>query len=706
MNQISRRLRRRWARLARAARFLADLPEYKLREWRESRRSGRGGWAFGDEAPVAATPPRTISTGDAAPAFPAVTDPRVSVVVPVYNQLDRTRRCLRSLAAVGSHYAFEVIVVDDGSTDGSAKWLAECANVRVHRLPANAGFIAACNAGAAIANGKYLAFLNNDTEVQDGWLDALLACFQSIPECGLAGAKLIGADGRLQEAGGIVFADGRALNYGRGGNPSDPRYNFLREADYCSGACIALPTELFHRLGGFDTRYAPAYYEDADLAFAVRKAGYRVTYQPRSQVVHAEGATAGTDVSAGVKRYQNINRAKFATKWKDALAAQPTATEFACGPERCAVRRRAPLVLVVDIDYPHAERDAGSLRMFNILRLMREMDCHVQFWAMDAANRDSHACALEDRGIEIVVAPSPLQRLQWWHQHGASADFVWLSRLPVAERHLRLARRYAPQAKVVFDTVDLHFLRYERGASLRGDVEMGKLARRFRRTELGAVERADMTLVVSQYEHSLLRDLVPAADVRVLSDIHDVFGSPAPRVGRGGLLFLGNFRHTPNVDAVRWLLTEIMPRLRESLPGVVLHIAGYAGDEVLAGLSEDDVIVHGFVPDLDPLLAQVRVSLASLRYGAGVKGKINLAMSRGLPVVTTSIGAEGMGLRHRFDVMIADGAEAFASAVVELYCDETLWNRVSEHGMDNVRRQFSFDRARAMLADLLVKNVR
>ncbi|HEX5353170.1 MAG TPA: glycosyltransferase [Rhodanobacteraceae bacterium] len=631
-----------------------------------------------------------------------MTGPQVSIVVPVYNQLDRTRRCLRSLAAAGSRYAFEVIVVDDGSTDGSAEWLAGCVNVRVRRLPANAGFIAACNAGAAIAHGKFLVFLNNDTEVRRDWLDALMACFESMPDCGLVGAKLIGADGRLQEAGAMVFADGQACNYGRRGDPSDTRYGFLRDTDYCSGACIALPKELFLRLGGFDARYAPAYYEDTDLAFAVRAAGYRVIYQPRAEVVHAEGATAGTAISSGVKRYQYINRDKFVAKWKEALAAQPTAMEFACAPERCAARNRAPHILVIDIDYPRPERDAGSLRMFNILQLMREMNCHVQFWAMDAANRDSHARALEDRGIEIVVAPTPLQRLRWWYTRGAHVDIVWLSRLPTSERHLRLARRHAAQAKLVFDTVDLHFLRYERGAALQGDASAHKLARRFRRTELSAVAHADVTLVVSDYELSLLHELVPTSDVRVLSTIHTVWEKQASFEEREGLLFLGNFEHTPNIDAVRWLLAEIMPRLREHQLGVPLHIAGYAGDKVLADLAEDDVIVHGFVRDLDPLLAQVRVSLAPLRFGAGVKGKINLAMSRGLPVVTTFIGAEGMGLRHRFDAMIADGAEAFASAVVELYRDESLWNRVSEHGLDNVRRQFSPDRARLTLSELLV----
>ena len=681
--------------------FLLDLPEYALREMRAGRSGARAQLALGAELQdVAKSAPRNAE--GIPPVFPKVADPQASIVVPVYDQLDRTRRCLQSLAVTCGRHTFEVIVVDDGSTDGTSQWLAECTNVRVRRMPANAGFIAACNAGADIARGKYLVFLNNDTEVRQGWLDALLDCFDRVTDCGLVGAKLIGADGRLQEAGAIVFSDGKALNYGRGERPSDPRYDFLRETDYCSGACIALTAELFRRLGGFDARYAPAYYEDADLAFAVRAAGYRVIYQPRAEVVHSEGGTAGTDVASGVKRYQEINREKFVAKWREVLATQPAAADFARAPERYSIRNRAPQVLVVDIDFPRPERDSGSFRMFNILRLMREMGCHVQFWAIDAGRPDSHARALEDCGIEIVLAPTPLQRLRWWHARGAQIDVVWLTRLPVAERSLRLARRHAARAKLIFDTVDLHFLRVERGAALQEDVTAQKLARRFRRVELGLVKKADTTLVVSEYERSLLLEMVPATDVRVLSNIHPVSGRQSSFEARNGLLFLGNFEHAPNVDAARWLIAEIMPRLRERLPGVPLHIAGYASDRVLADLAGEDVIVHGFMPDLDPLLGRVRVALAPLRFGAGVKGKINLAMSHGLPVVTTSVGAEGMGLRDRFDALIADDTEALSAAVAEVYHGRSLWLSLSEHGIESIRRRFSMEGARSVLAELLV----
>ena len=204
-------------------------------------------------------------------AVPASDTPQVSIVIPVFNKIAYTAACLRSLAEHAEGIAFETIVVDDGSTDATAQRLAQIDGIRVHRNAQNLGFVGSCNAGAAMARGEFVVFLNNDTVVTAGWLRALLDCFAQEPDAGLVGSKLVYPDGRLQEAGGIVFSDGSGWNYGRFGDPSDPRYNMRREADYCSGAAIMLPRALLEKLGGFDTRYAPAYYEDTDLAFAVRE---------------------------------------------------------------------------------------------------------------------------------------------------------------------------------------------------------------------------------------------------------------------------------------------------------------------------------------------------------------------------------------------------------------------------------------------------
>ncbi len=339
--------------------------------------------------------------------------------------------------------------------------------------------------------------------------------------------------------------------------------------------------------------------------------------------------------------------------------------------------------------------------MYNMLLLLVELGCHVRFWAADLDDRGDYAHVLEQNGIELVRTRWPAQALRWWYEHGEALDIVVLSRLPVALPNVRLARRYAAQALLVFDTVDLHFLRMARGAALHEDREEAVLAEEMRRDELALMGKADLTLVVSEFERNLLRELAPSVDVRVLSNIHSVHGSTAPFSARSGLLFLGNFEHMPNLDAAQWLIGEIMPRLRALSFVTTLHIVGSAADQALAGCDDEHVVVHGFVQDLEPIFRQVRLAVAPLRYGAGVKGKINMAMSRGVPVVTTTIGAEGMGLVDRRDALIADDPDAFSQAIVDLCTDEQLWCNLSMHGLENVRRHFSPALARGVLQDIL-----
>jgi GT2 family glycosyltransferase/glycosyltransferase involved in cell wall biosynthesis len=635
-------------------------------------------------------------------AMPTTGTPRASIVIPVHGAFAHTLACLRAIAAHPPEAGIEIIVVDDASPDDSRARLLQVEGIRLHARDSNGGFIAACNEGAALARGEYLVFLNNDTVPQPGWLDALLRTFDTYADAGLAGAKLVYPNGRLQEAGGVVFADGSGWNYGRHQDPADCRFNYLRDADYLSGAAIAIPRGLFQRLGGFDPRYAPAYYEDTDLAFAVRATGLRVLYQPRALVVHDEGTTAGTDPNSGAKAAQVRNQQVFADKWRDALAAQLPPGSI---PTPALLHGRQPQVLIIDALTPQPDRDSGSLRLVNLMRMLIADRAHVVFMPANRTADGHYTQALQQLGVECWHAPHAARIPTWLREHGARFDTVLVCRYYVAREFLPLLRRHAPQARILFDTIDLHYLRERRAAELSGDAAALRAALRTRELELELIAAADTTLVVSSVERALMREDAPRADVRILSNLHQISGHGPSWSERSNLLFVGGFRHPPNVDAVLWFVREVFPLIRAKQPGIRFHcIGGDVPAEISALGSQVGVEIHGHVPDLQPWLDRCRVSVAPLRYGAGVKGKVNQAMAHGLPVVATSPAVEGMHLRDGIDVLVADAAEDFAQAVLRLDGDAVLWKQVATHALENVATHFSLDAARATVRELFRLN--
>jgi GT2 family glycosyltransferase len=633
-------------------------------------------------------------------AMPASEHPRASIVIPVYDQFAHTLACLRAIAEHPPQAPFEVIVVDDGSADETVSALPQVAGLRYHRRGGNGGFIAACNEGAGLARGEFLVFLNNDTVPQPGWLDALLQTFVDHPEAGLVGAQLLSPDGRLQESGGVVFSDGSAWNYGRFESPVDPRYSYLRDADYVSGAAMALPRALFETLGRFDPRYAPAYYEDTDLAFAVRAAGRRVLYQPAARVVHDEGATAGTDSTSGVKAYQARNQLIFAGHRREGLQACLPAGSMP-GPR--SIHRHQRQVLIIDAWTPRPDRDSGSLRLINLMRLLISERAHVVFLPANLAHDGDYTRDLQIMGVEVWCAPFAQRAQSWIAEHGPRFDVAIVCRHYVMRDFLPLLRAHAPQARLVFDSIDLHHVRESRAAKVAGSPVLARNAVTTRKHELDVIARSDLTLVVSEAERELLGQDAPQARVEVLSNLHEIAGPGLSFDQRRDLVFVGGFRHPPNVDAVRWFVGEVFPMVRQRLPSIVLHCIGGDVPNAIQTLADaEGVLIHGHVADITPYMDGCRVALAPLRYGAGVKGKINLSMAHGQPVVATTCGIEGMHLVDGHDVLVADDAGAFADAVVRLYRDENLWGKLSAKGLDNVSTHFSMDASRGVVRRLLL----
>jgi GT2 family glycosyltransferase/glycosyltransferase involved in cell wall biosynthesis len=625
----------------------------------------------------------------------------ISIIIPVFNQFRFTQACLASLQEHHDAERFEVIVVDDCSTDVTAEVVPKIPGVVYLRNETNCGFIASCNRGAEKARGKYLVFLNNDTLVTDGWLSALMETFAEQPQAGIVGSKLIYPDGRLQEAGGIIWQDASGWNYGKFDDPAKPEYNYLREVDYCSAAALMIPKSLFQAMGGFDSRYAPAYYEDTDLAFKVHQAGYKVLYQPLSEVIHYEGATGGIDLSTGTKKHQEINRSTFAEIWTAELMAKPATGDLAFLHQPRPGQKN---ILVIDHHLPMIDKDAGSVRMFHILNILRQLGHRVTFIPDNLANIPPYGEELQKRGIQIIYHPYFKKVRDYLISHGPEFDAVVLSRCDFARKHIADTRLYAPRSRIIFDTVDLHFVRTDREAQLTSDPETRERARQQEELEYDLIDQADETWVVSSVEQKLLREARPDKSIEIVSTIAEVPGSKTPFALRRDWLFIGGFQHRPNIDAVLFFAKDIYPLVSEHLRDAKFYIIGDKAPPEVAALATERIVVAGLQRDVRPFFDSVKLSVAPLRFGAGVKGKINQSMAFGVPVVATSLAIEGMELQDREDILVADQPKEFARALIKLYESEELWTRLSENGIRKTRAMYSTDAARKKLEYLFSGN--
>ena len=608
---------------------------------------------------------------------------RASIIIPVFNQLDYTFQCLQALMREIDLQADEVIVVNNASQDGTEHVLARMKGfVRLINNPENMGFVHACNQGAKLARGRHLIFLNNDTVVQSGWLNNLLETVESDSAIGAVGSMLVYPDGRLQEAGGIIWIDGSGWNYGHGESTEDRRFKFAREVDYCSGASLLVRKEIFDCLGGFDERYAPAYYEDTDLCFGVRSLGFKVVYQPMSRVVHYEGITAGTDIESGYKRYQEINRSKFVEKWREVLREEhlendPDQAEIA------ANRRAGPRIMVFDDMYTSPTRDSGSLRMTMILKILARRG-RVVFVPVGSQLLPESEYLLAKEGIEVAHLTNYKSILK-------KGDFqtVILSRAAVADGLLETIRKLDRTIKVIYDTVDIHFLRLRREYELTGDESFAADAALLKKQETRIASMSDQVWCVTHDDKETLEREAPLANISVIPNIHKLHGRGATFEERDGLLFIGNFGHRPNKDAVHYLMHKIYPLIREEMPDMKIYIVGSNTPEELRDYQSPHVHVMGYVEDVDSLFHKCRVFVSPLRYGSGMKGKVGQALSYGLPIVTTSIGAEGIGLEQDHSALVADDAESFAAAVLKVYRSKELWQRLSDSGYQHIEENYT-----------------
>jgi len=621
-------------------------------------------------------------------AFACHAAPSVSIVIPVFDQLPHTMACLRSLAAARGAVSFEVIIADDASqTINYQTVLADVPGVRVVRAERNRGFVRGCNAAAGVARGRFVVFLNNDTVVRDAWLDALVATFDRFSQVGIVGSKTIFPNGRVAEAGAIVWRDGTAWNFGRQRVPVDPEVDYARDADYVSGSALMIERALFRELGGFDERFCPAYYEDTDLAFRVREAGRRVLYQPASEVIHFEGTSQGTSVTRDIKSHQLVNQRVFHDRWRDVLAGHG---EPGVEPDREKDRTIVGQALVIDVCTPSSTRDARSQRLLSILLALRDAGYRVTFVPENGDASEPFGGQLRSHGVRVLAPPDREGIEPWLAREGKHFDVCLTGRPATAQRLIQALKRNCPKARLILDGTDL--LAPEIAAQLLGERVAAKpvaLAPMF--------ELADATLVAASFD-----DTGHAAEPGVyrLPQICSTASNAPGFDERRDVFVVTGLQGPPCVDALLWLRDEIIPGLPEPLAGIRFFLRESALIRGLAVESERLIPLPEQALTDANALDRFRLALSINRFGASLVGPTQSVLARGLPVVATSHAAANLPASFDGAITLADTTPRLIAAVADLYGEPDRWGVACETALDASERLFSFPRARALLQEL------
>ena len=625
--------------------------------------------------------------------FPKYDSPLVSIIIPVYNQFHYTYSCLKSILENTPDIQYEVIIADDGSTDETVNISKIVKNVTVVNDGINRGFLRNCNHASKFAKGKYLLFLNNDTNVQPNWLNSLVELIENDPKIGLVGSKLVYPDGRLQEAGGIIWNDASGWNYGRLDDPELPQYNYVKEVDYISGASIMIRKNLWEEIGGFDERYAPAYFEDSDLAFEVRKHGYKVVYQPKSVVVHFEGISHGTDVNSGIKSYQTSNKQKFLEKWGHVLEKE----HFENAKNVFSARDRSHLkktLLMIDHYVPHFDKDAGSRTVFQYLKLFVEIGFNVKFVGDNFFKHEPYTKRLEEMGIEVLYGNYYASNFkEWLKTNGAYIDYTFLNRPHISIKYIDLIKKYT-NSKIIYYGHDLHFLREQREYQVNQNPELLKSSENWKKIETELISKSNVVFYPSQVEIDEVRKLFPDASAEVVPayiyNSNDVMSHFEGFSRRKDILFVGGFGHRPNIDAVVWFVEEIFPKIVSEIPDIKFYVVGSNPPDVIKNLQSNQIVVTGFISDeeLERYYRECKLVVVPLRFGAGVKGKVIEAMYYQVPIVSTDVGVEGLQDIESY-IVTANNGQEFANAVVSLYNDTEKLEQLAANSREYVRKHFS-----------------
>jgi GT2 family glycosyltransferase len=643
--------------------------------------------------------------GSARLHLPRGEPPDVSILLVLHNQAELTFACLSSIADClgGSEVAAEIVIVDNASADATADLLARLDGATIVRGDENLHFLRGANRAAREARGRHLLLLNNDAQLRPGALEAALAALESGKNVGAVGGRIVLPDGTLQEAGCIVWRDGTCAGYARGRAPDDPEVLFRRDVDFCSGAFLLTRRELFERLGGFDERFAPAYYEETDYCVRLWQLGFRVVYEPDAVVLHYEFGSAAD--SADALRQQRRNLEVFRARHRAWLAKQlPRAPENLLAARQ--VGARIPRVLVVEDRVPHPTLGAGYPRANDFLRALAAYARVTLFPMQRVAETLAGVRASLPAEVEVLTDRDASGLAEFLRQRRGFYDAILVCRAHNMRRFVESGGAEPAlrgNARIIYDAEAISATRETRRWETAGTPLPPAESERLLAEEIALARRADVVLAVSAAEQRVFAEH-GVADARVLGHALRATPTETPFEARKEILFVGAVHAdwTPNADSLRWFAEEILPPLRRAL-GMAIRLK-LVGENRVAAIAELDGIAFdlaGVARELRPHYESARLVVAPTRFAAGLPHKVAQAAAHGVPVVATELLARQLGWVPGRDLLAASDAAGFAAECARLFVDAALWQRLRASALDRVREDCAPERFAATVADLV-----